>query len=56
MTVLLQSRAFHRIPPANLQAVFMRMQRVNFTAGETIIRQGDEGDYFYVDRRAAVAP
>ena len=27
MTLLLQSRAFHKIPPANLQAVFMRMQR-----------------------------
>jgi len=48
MTVLLQSRAFHRIPPANLQAVFMRMHRVAFAAGETIVRQGDEGDYFYV--------
>jgi CRP-like cAMP-binding protein len=48
MTVLLQSRAFHRIPPANLQAVFMRMQRVPCAAGETIVRQGDEGDYFYV--------
>jgi CRP-like cAMP-binding protein/rhodanese-related sulfurtransferase len=48
MTVLLQSRAFHRIPPANLQAVFMRMQRIEFPAGETIVRQGDEGDYFYV--------
>jgi CRP-like cAMP-binding protein len=48
MTVLLQSRAFHRIPPANLQAVFIRMQRVEYAAGDTIIRQGDEGDYFYV--------
>ena len=48
MTVLLQSRAFHRIPPANLQAVFMRMQRAEYTAGETIVRQGDQGDYFYV--------
>ena len=47
MTVLLQSRAFHRIPPANLQAVFIRMQRVEFAAGETIIRQGEEGDFFY---------
>ena len=47
MTVLLQSRAFHRIPPANLQAVFIRMQRVDFAAGETIVRQGDDGDYFY---------
>ncbi len=48
MTVLLQNRAFHRIPPANLQAVFMRMQRVPVAAGETIVRQGAEGDYFYV--------
>jgi CRP-like cAMP-binding protein len=57
MTMLLQSRAFHRIPPANLQAVFMRMQRINLSAGETVIRQGDEGDYFYVivDGRCAVS-
>ena len=47
MTLLLQSRAFHKIPPANLQAVFMRMQRMSFAAGDTVIRQGDEGDYFY---------
>ncbi len=48
MTVLLQTKAFHRIPPANLQALFMRMQHVACKAGEVIIKQGDEGDYFYV--------
>ncbi len=48
MTILLQNGAFHRIPPANLQAVFLRMQRMNHVAGDVIIRQGDEGDYFYV--------
>src|SRR5574338_580823 len=32
MTILLQSRAFHRIPPANLQAVFMPMQRMAYSA------------------------
>jgi len=47
MTLLLQSRAFHRIPPANLQAVFIRMQRITQSAGDVVIRQGDEGDYFY---------
>jgi CRP-like cAMP-binding protein len=47
MTLLLQSRAFHKIPPANLQAVFMRMQRLDYAAGDVVIRQGDEGDYFY---------
>lgn len=47
MTTLLQTRAFHRIPPANLQAIFMRMQRVAYRAGEVVIKQGDEGDFFY---------
>ncbi len=48
MTTLLQTRSFHRIPPANIQAIFMRMQRVPYKAGDVIIKQGDEGDYFYV--------
>jgi CRP-like cAMP-binding protein len=48
MTTLLQSKAFHRIPPANIQAIFMRMQRVDYNAGDIVIKQGDEGDYFYV--------
>ena len=48
MTVLLQTKAFHRIPPANLQALFMRMQHVACKAGEVVVKQGDEGDYFYV--------
>jgi CRP-like cAMP-binding protein len=47
MTTLLQTEAFHRIPPANIQAIFMRMQRVACRAGETVIQQGSEGDYFY---------
>ena len=51
MTVLLQTKAFHRIPPANIQAIFLRMQRVNLVAGETVIKQGDDGDFFYVITR-----
>jgi CRP-like cAMP-binding protein len=47
MTTLLQTQAFHRIPPANIQAIFMRMQRMDCRAGETVIQQGAEGDYFY---------
>jgi CRP-like cAMP-binding protein len=47
MTILLQTKAFHKVPPANIQAIFMRMQRVDLEAGSSIIRQGDEGDYFY---------
>ncbi len=48
MTLMLQTKAFHKVPPANIQAIFMRLQRVDFKAGQTVIKQGDEGDYFYV--------
>ncbi|HZO21578.1 MAG TPA: cyclic nucleotide-binding domain-containing protein [Steroidobacteraceae bacterium] len=48
MTTLLQTKAFHRIPPANIQAIFMRLQRFPCRAGDIVIKQGDEGDYFYV--------
>jgi len=48
MTTLLQTNAFHRIPPANIQAIFQRLQRTPCKAGEVVIKQGDEGDYFYV--------
>lgn len=48
MTKLLQTKAFHRIPPANLQTMFMTMEEVAFNAGDTVIKQGEEGDYFYI--------
>lgn len=51
MTTLLQTKAFHKIPPANIQAIFMRLQQVNYKAGDVVIKQGDEGDYFYVITR-----
>jgi len=48
MTMLLQTKAFHKIPPANIQAIFMRMQQINYKAGDVVLKQGSEGDYFYV--------
>lgn len=48
MTALLSTKAFHKVPPAHLQAVFMRLQRFDCRAGEVVVRQGDAGDYFYI--------
>ncbi|HEX7026886.1 MAG TPA: cyclic nucleotide-binding domain-containing protein [Gammaproteobacteria bacterium] len=48
MTQLLQTSAFHRVPPANIQAIFMRMEQVQFKVGDVIITQGEDGDYFYI--------
>mgnify|MGYP001813685748 FL=1 len=55
MTNLLRTRAFHRIPAANIQAIFMRMQQVNMREGDVVVRQGDEGDYFYVITKGRAA-
>ena len=48
MTRILQSKAFMQVPPANIQQMFMRMQEVPAKAGDFIIKQGDEGDYYYI--------
>ena len=48
MTKILQSKSFLQIPPANIQAMFMRIQEVAKRAGEIVIHQGDEGDYYYI--------
>ena len=48
MAAFLQIKAFQEIPPANIQTIFMRLQRVNYNAGDVVIQQGNEGDYFYV--------
>jgi CRP-like cAMP-binding protein len=53
MTMLLQTKAFHKIPPANIQAIFMRMQQINYKKGDVVLKQGAEGDYFYVLTRGA---
>lgn len=51
MSLLLQSPVFQQIPPANLQRVMMRMEEIQVSQGDEIIRQGDEGDYFYLISR-----
>lgn len=48
MTQLLQTKAFHKVPPANIQAIFMRMEQVSHNSGDIVIKQDDDGDYFYI--------
>ncbi|MCW8825124.1 MAG: cyclic nucleotide-binding domain-containing protein [Gammaproteobacteria bacterium] len=48
---MLKSEIFQRIPPASLQMLFIKMEAVPFKADEVVIRQGDEGDYYYYIRQ-----
>ena len=48
MTRILQSKAFLQVPPANIQAMFMRMREIEAKKGDVIINQGEEGDYYYI--------
>jgi CRP-like cAMP-binding protein len=50
MSALLYSPVFQRLPPANLQKVLMNFETVEYKSGETILKQGDEGDYYYFIR------
>jgi len=53
MSRLLQAKVFHRIPPANIQSIFMRMEAQPFKPGEHVIKQGEEGDKFYLVREGS---
>lgn len=48
MTHILQTEAFHRIPPANIQAIFTSLEDFNANPGDSIIKQDEDGDFFYI--------
>lgn len=50
MARLLQASVFSKIPPSNIQLVFMRMETHHFKAGDTVIIQGEDGDQFFIIR------
>ncbi|MBL4712753.1 MAG: cyclic nucleotide-binding domain-containing protein [Gammaproteobacteria bacterium] len=48
MTRLLQTEVFRRIPPANIQAIFTSLEDIDVNIGDSIVKQDDAGDYFYI--------
>lgn len=50
MAKLLQAQVFQRIPPANIQSIFIRLETHHFKAGEPVIRQGEDGEHFFIIR------
>jgi len=50
MTRMLQSEVFIKLTPSDIQQLLQKLESVNVKSGEVVIRQGDEGDYFYIIR------
>ena len=48
MSSMLRTKALHNIPPANIQKMFISLEEVAYQQGDVVIKQDDEGDYFYV--------
>lgn len=48
MSRILNTEAFRRIPPANIQAIFTSLEDINVNPGDAVIKQGEPGDYFYI--------
>ena len=44
----LRHGVFARLPPARMEELFARFERVGAKRGEVVIREGEEGDYYYV--------
>jgi CRP-like cAMP-binding protein len=52
---LLQSKALRKLPISNVERLFTRFEEMSVSNGQTIIREGDDGDYFYVLKDGAAA-
>lgn len=43
-----QTELFKDVPPQNLQEMYGRMETVGVSKGDVVIKEGDEGDYYYL--------
>ena len=48
MTRMLQSELFARVPAANIQRIFTKLEPVSCKAGDVVVQQDDPGDYYYI--------
>ncbi len=44
----LQNSVFSKVPPANIEAMLARLTLMKAQAGQIIVTQGQEGDYYYL--------
>jgi len=55
MTRMLQSQAFLQLPAANIHQLLVRLESIDASAGDTIVRQDEDGEYFYIVKSGRLA-
>lgn len=48
MSALLQAPLFSKVPPGNISQLFSRFNEHKVPAGETVVKEGERGELFYV--------
>lgn len=51
----LKNGVFSKVPAANIETLLKRLTSINVEAGQTIITQGQEGDYYYLIQQGTAA-
>ncbi len=52
---LLQNNAMRKVPAGNLERLFARFEEISVDANQTVVREGDDGDYYYVIKDGAAS-
>lgn len=55
MLRFLQSPAFLQLPTENIQTILMRLDEKAYKSGETVIKQGDTDDWYYIVKKGKCA-
>jgi CRP-like cAMP-binding protein len=54
MLRILNHDAFQKIPPANINQLFARLEPFDIKPGQIVIKQGEPGDYYYLIKNGKV--
>lgn len=48
ITSLMEFPLFFNLPPSNMELLLTKFEKVSVKAGDKVIKEGDDGDYFYL--------
>jgi len=51
MMAMVKTPLFRKLPPRHLEKLFESMEEISYKAGDTVVTQGEVGDYFYLIKK-----